>query len=410
MSLILTTATRKLELVLDAAVATREIPITVHSTVVREGDTNDGVYGCELNLSNGTADVVIMKPPTTGMNKTLRTLTLVNTDTAAVTVTIKMDDNGTDYNQIAATLQVGDGLYYEHEVGWSFTNEFGAVKSGMVEVAQDAVGSMILDTATIDLVYTDSTPSLEAKLIVPGTNTGDIIYRTGANAIGAEAAFNYDASTNTQTVDTVKAIVGLVVPKTSGTGIKVDTTSPTFPWAALESHPEAKGVGATDPNWAVYRGNIYQYQFAVNDEVWYDFTIPHDYVPGTDIWIEIDWSHNSTIVTGGSVTWGFDMTYAKVNNQAAFPATVNPTVSSNASTTQYQVISATIQLSATTPSGTQIDTDDLEPGGILLLRGYLSANNITSSGAVPDPFKHDIQLLYQSSNVGTKNKQNPYYT
>jgi hypothetical protein len=110
------------------------------------------------------------------------------------------------------------------------------------------------------------------------------------------------------------------------------------------------------------------------------------------------------------VTWGADITYAKGHDQAPFAATVNTTIADNASTTQYQHMIAEVQISATTPSGSQIDSDDLEPDGIIMVRVYLSANAITSGGAVPDPFLHLADIHYQSSNIGTKDKVPDFYT
>lgn len=201
----------------------------------------------------------------------------------------------------------------------------------------------------------------------------------------------------------------LIVPKTSGKGIKVDVDVPTFGWHDLLGVIRTRGVGATDPNDAVYITNIRQYQFAVNDECWIEYHIPHDYLPGSDIHLHFHWSHNVTVVTGGSVTWGADITYSKGHNQAAFPATVNTTIVGNANTIQYQHINTEVQISAVTPSASQIDTDNIEVDGIVLVRGYLSANNIASSGAVPEPFLHYMDIHYQSTNIATKQKAPNFY-
>jgi hypothetical protein len=45
-----------------------------------------------------------------------------NTDTAAATVTIQFNDNGTFYEQVKATLQVGQQLVYTHARGWNVAN------------------------------------------------------------------------------------------------------------------------------------------------------------------------------------------------------------------------------------------------------------------------------------------------
>lgn len=201
----------------------------------------------------------------------------------------------------------------------------------------------------------------------------------------------------------------IVVPKTSGIGIKVDVTTPTFGWRDLRAEIRTRGVGGTDPNDTIYRGNLKAYSFDVNDEAWIEFHIPHDYVKGTDIFLHYHWSHNSTVVTGGTITIDADVSYAKGHDQAAFPAEVTPTLSPTASTTQYQHMVSEVQLSAISPSASQIDTDDLEPDGLILARICLTANNITSSGAVPDPFIHEVDIHYQSTNIATKSNTPDFY-
>lgn len=201
-----------------------------------------------------------------------------------------------------------------------------------------------------------------------------------------------------------------VLPKTSGKGIKVDDAAPTFGWRDLRAEVRIRGIGGSDPNDTTYSGNIKAYSFSVNDEAWIEFHIPHDYVAGTDIHLHFHWSHNSAIVTGGSITIGANVIYAKGHDQAAFPAEITTTLSPNASTTQYQHMVSEVQLSAASPSASQIDTDDLEPDGLVLARVYLSANNITSGGAVPDPFIHEVDIHYQSTNIATKDKVPDFYT
>ena len=206
----------------------------------------------------------------------------------------------------------------------------------------------------------------------------------------------------------------IVIPKASGNGIKVDNAAPTFGWRDLRAEIRTRGVGGTDPNDTTYIGNVKAYSFSVNDEAWIEFHISHDYVKGTDILLHFHWSHNSAIVTGGTITIGADVTYAKGHNQAVFHATVNPTITAtaiaSASNGQYRHMIDEIQLSAVSPSAAQIDTDDLEPDGLILARVYLSANNITSSGAVPDPFIHEVDIHYQSTNIATKANAPDFYT
>ena len=208
----------------------------------------------------------------------------------------------------------------------------------------------------------------------------------------------------------IDASGNIIIPKTAGTGIQVDIDSPTFGFDDIIGQIRTRGVGATDPNDATYIGGIKAYNFDVNDEAWIDYHINHDYVIGTDIFLHFHWSHNVTVVTGGSVTWGYEMTYAKGHGQAPFSAAVSGSVVADASTTQYQQQLDEVQISAASPSGSQIDSDFLEPDGVIMMRVFLSANNITSSAAVPDPFLHFADIHYQTkAGTGTKNKAPDFY-
>lgn len=204
--------------------------------------------------------------------------------------------------------------------------------------------------------------------------------------------------------------VDLMVPKDSLKGIKVDSEgTPDWGWHDLLGTVQVYG-DAGDASRATYRGGIKALQFAESEQAYVDFHMPHDYVPGSQLFIHIHWSHVSTLVTGGSTTWGFELMYSKGHNQAAFAAPITASVNQDASTTQYQHMIAEVACSVTGGSGVALDTDDLEVDGIIQCRVYLDSNDITSSGAVPDPFVHFVDIHYQSTGVPTKNKAPDFWT
>ena len=205
-------------------------------------------------------------------------------------------------------------------------------------------------------------------------------------------------------------MANFVLPKASGNGIWVDPASPTFPWHDILGHPMIMTTGPTAPVFTTYNGTISEHRFKAGDVMNFEYHIPHDYAPGTDLFIHYHWSHNFTTVTGGTVTWSVDSSYAKGHNQAAFSAPGTVATSPTASTTQYQHMLSEVQLSAASPTGGQLTTGDIEPDGIILATVSLTANNITvSSGLVPDPFLHFVDIHYQSTNVGTKQKAPNFY-
>ena len=204
----------------------------------------------------------------------------------------------------------------------------------------------------------------------------------------------------------------LIFPKASGNGIKVDTTTPTFGFADLLGEVFARNTGANKPTRATWKGGTRGFQFGVNDEEEFEFHIPHDYVKGTDIFLHLHWGHNVTTVTGGTVTFDYDATYAKGHNQGVFGANaVGTVVSGTVTSSQYSHDLSEGQFSISGASGTQIDTDDLEPDGVIKITIGVSANNITvSGGGVPDPFIHYVDIHYQTTSIiGTKSKIPDFY-
>ena len=209
----------------------------------------------------------------------------------------------------------------------------------------------------------------------------------------------------------------VVLSKNSAHGIKVDPASPTFGFADLLGQVHVRSPGANDPTFAAYSGNIRQFQFsnAGMREAFFEFHVPHDYVLGTDVYIHVHWSQ-STVDSGGVggtpgvVKWQFEITYSKAHNRGAFFTPVVTSVTQQASVTQYQQLLIEIQISATSPSASQIDTDNLEPDGIMLVRVYRDPSDADDT-LNQAPFMHYCDIHYQTTGViGTKNKSPNFYT
>ena len=114
------------------------------------------------------------------------------------------------------------------------------------------------------------------------------------------------------------------------------------------------------------------------------------------------------------MTWTYEASYAKGHNQANFPAAVTGSVTYDtvdiATTPQYRHRIDELQLSAASPTASQIDTDDLEVDGLILCRISTSAIPTITGGAPNEPFLHFVDIHYQASYVGTANKSPDFYT
>lgn len=203
----------------------------------------------------------------------------------------------------------------------------------------------------------------------------------------------------------------MMVPKTQNKGIRTDSLgTPSYSWRDLTGVLRLDEVGGGKPSWTTYSGSFRQLKFAVNDQAFFTYHLLHDYVIGTPIYIHAHWSHNSTIVTGGSVTWGFELSAAQGHDQGAFTAPITINVVQNASTTQYRHLIAEVLCGDTGGAGGTLNLSIMEPDTLIIGRIYLVANNLTSSGAVPDPFLHEVDLHIQTTVVGTKQKAPPFWT
>lgn len=204
---------------------------------------------------------------------------------------------------------------------------------------------------------------------------------------------------------------GQVYPCGTTIGIKVDTDDPSWAWRLM---PGRVFMDINDPNAAqlqTYKGRVKAAQFSEGSTACSNFSIPYDYAPGTDIYIRVNWSHTSSVVTGGSVTWAMEVIYSKAFGQTTFTDPIVVSMVSQTDTTPYHL--TTVETVLTTDGGGQdsIDNALIEPGGVLHVLGYLDSNDLaTSDGSVVDPFIHYAGMLYQSRGLGTKVRQPPYWS
>ena len=185
---------------------------------------------------------------------------------------------------------------------------------------------------------------------------------------------------------------GFVHDGKSGTGIKYgDRDSTTaYGWADITGQVLVKGVGVADPTWAqIASGPFYAYKFAVNDNCWFCYHVPHDIVPGTDIHFHVHWIHDGT----GSnptepVKWEFTYAYALGFNQAAFDMDTGTTINAEttpAATAYQHYVTETAAVSIATLT---------EPDGLI----YCSIKRITNGGTENDAgvFMLTSDVHYQS--------------
>lgn len=209
----------------------------------------------------------------------------------------------------------------------------------------------------------------------------------------------------------------LVFDKASGNGIKVDTVTPTFGWRDLLGDQFAKNTGGTKPTLVTYNGDVDAWQFSNGDEAFLTYHIPHDYVAGTDIHLHVHWSQNNAGATGGTVDFKYFAIYAKGHNQVSGSAFTGTPITDSFSSidindgdsglTRYQQHLTEVIISGASATAALFDRDALEPDGVIELTLEMDATNLT--GTPSDPFIHYVDIHYQSTNIGTKDKAPDFY-
>ena len=109
----------KLQAVMSGAAATTNPKVAVGWTLTNNEGVESKGYTTIATLS-GTNDVdICAAPEVNGFVVNVKSVHIVNIDTAAVTVTVKLDVSGTDTQLKKATLAVGETLWFNSMSGWS---------------------------------------------------------------------------------------------------------------------------------------------------------------------------------------------------------------------------------------------------------------------------------------------------
>jgi hypothetical protein len=211
----------------------------------------------------------------------------------------------------------------------------------------------------------------------------------------------------------------LILPKTSGKGIKIDTDAPTFGWRDLEYMEFPDPAGTDAPQITTFLGGVRSHFYQTigsNDKMDLRGHIPHDYVPGTDMYVHIHWSHDGTAISGG-LTLTHECTLVKGHNQAAFPTTKTQTITYStvniATTPRWYHMITEVALTSDGGSATLFDRALIEVDGLIIatltLTGLPTITGGTTVGGGTGIWVHRSDLHYQSNNMPTKQKAPNFY-
>jgi hypothetical protein len=184
-------------------------------------------------------------------------------------------------------------------------------------------------------------------------------------------------------------------------------------WRDIEGAliPKTSGVGS--PTLTTFRGNVRWFAYANGEDMDAVFHIPHDYAPGSDLYLHLHWGHNGTSISN-SVVIDYYLTYAKGHSQATFPAEIHITQTlaglTIGNTPQYAHRIDEFQITNAAGDSTHFDRDLIEPDGLLLVHFNWTTIPTISGGGTTKPFAFYLDLHYQSTSTATKNKAPDFWT
>jgi hypothetical protein len=189
-------------------------------------------------------------------------------------------------------------------------------------------------------------------------------------------------------------------------------------WRDLFGEIYPRASGTISPTWTTFRSNgaatVDAYAFATNDVFDSHFHIDHDYALGTDMYLHLHWAHNGTTISGNLAVTVY-LSYCKGHNQVdqVFNAPISNVISLStpniATIPQYAHNVNEIQITSNGGSSSTLDRNLLEPDGIILLKAVATTIPTITGGSPNEPFFFHMDLHYQASHVGTKNKAPNFY-
>ena len=119
--MILTSTTQILQIVLRAAKATNDCPVTIDYI---DFTTTTTTAGLQLSTTNGVTAVTTLSSPAASTQRKVNFISIANKDTASITLTLQIYDSSTSstYAIGTITLAVGSVLQFTDTRGWFTIN------------------------------------------------------------------------------------------------------------------------------------------------------------------------------------------------------------------------------------------------------------------------------------------------
>lgn len=136
--------TRKLQAVMSSAVTTTNPTVTC---TWADNTSTATTPGCTVSNLNGTTAVDIIAAPAVSTQRQTLTINIYNKDTVSQIITVRYNDNGTNYEVQKVTLGVGETLVYTAAQGWFSLDSSGNMKQSQAAIVPNSSYRVLLQSA-----------------------------------------------------------------------------------------------------------------------------------------------------------------------------------------------------------------------------------------------------------------------
>lgn len=246
--MILSNTTDKIQGILAGAVATNQSPMVVDFV---DNDSTTFTPGRQVTTTNNGTAVDILDPPAGSHFRKVNSISILNKDTVAITVTFRYNANAVTYDMFSATLGVGEKCVWTDAAGWACYDAAGSLK----QVASGSgvwLGMQVKTQGQTTLVTGARTTSIFARLQGAGASGGGIVSAATASGGGggggaggyAEKSFAVTPSTTY----TIAVGAGGTASAAGGNGNNGNDTTLAVGATTVTAKGGLAGVGATAVN------------------------------------------------------------------------------------------------------------------------------------------------------------------
>ena len=276
-TLVLDSTTKTIKVNMSGAAAT-----TNPDYIVSYADNNGTAFteGALDGALNGVTDVTVVSAPASSTRRIIKKIFIENKDTAAVTITVKYDNNGTQRTLAKVTLNVGDTWSSDgtYDTNGALKQTLGTVNlasvTGTLPIANGGTGATTLAGASIT-TYT-GTETLTNKTLTNPTvtnytetlftaNTSTAITVSLANGTVQQLTLTGNATITMPTATAGKSFIIMLKQDATG-GRSVTWTTVKYP-------------GGTAPTITATASKQDIFSFFADGTNWYGTTIGLNYTP-----------------------------------------------------------------------------------------------------------------------------------